>query len=123
MNETDGAAGGMAYDAMQPPVMETLPGPPPAPKTVTCPTCGHVATWDGPGDPGAQIIRCDNCGQRIAYGVAIARCTCAAHPEDSRFMLFTFDHRVPGKEARFTVTVDAVLAREFAAATVLLSGG
>lgn len=105
----------MAVDTTQPPVLETIPGPPPVPtETFKCPSCEHEAACPGP--PATSIIACSNCGQRVAYGAAIPRCAVSVHPEDARYMLFSFEHTVPGKEAKFSLAVDALYAREFALA-------
>jgi hypothetical protein len=53
---------------------------------VVCPKCRHVSGFDG--DPANQILRCDECGTRIAFGVAQPRMTISpAREGDERRIL------------------------------------
>jgi transcription elongation factor Elf1 len=45
---------------------------PTAEHVIYCPTCKHSAPFHD-GDPSTAILACDECGQRIAFGVAAPR--------------------------------------------------
>ena len=114
----DGMPAAAAVAPLTPiPVEPPAPPEPPAPeRLITCPTCGHEAPWRLKAEPDNSIIACDKCGQRVAFGVPIALCRAVIHPDDARFIAIEFEHKVPGKEFKFTATVDAPYARDIAAA-------
>jgi|SRR5579859_133676 len=98
---------------IQVPPAATEPAPP-TERTVTCPTCAHVAPWTAEADPDASVITCDQCKQRIAFGVQVADCRVIIHPDDARFLVFEFVCRVPGNEKSFNVACDVPYARDLA---------
>jgi DNA-directed RNA polymerase subunit RPC12/RpoP len=77
-----------------------------------CPRCSHTDAFAG--NPADAVVRCDECGQRIAHGVPIARVTTLRHPDDPRFVTLDVESLVPGKEAAFQINVDRAMALELA---------
>lgn len=83
----------------------------------TCPACGHKSADIQGGEPGRQslpaakdIVRCDQCQARIAYGVAMPRIVVTPHPEDPRFVqVVVQDPRKDAAITQFTLTIDRQL--------------
>jgi hypothetical protein len=70
----------------------------------TCPYCGHTAPVDG--NPGDQILRCDECATVLAYGLPMPLMAVRPHPEDVRFVTLTIESRDANKPARVQITVE-----------------
>jgi hypothetical protein len=51
----------------------------------TCPACAHVDPIEG--DPAKQVLKCDACGARIAYGHVQARVMVGPDAADARFTI------------------------------------
>lgn len=71
---------------------------------VTCPTCGHEDVY--PGDASAEVITCDQCGARLAFGTVSPRWT-NLPAADARFLHMSIDGH------------DVVVDRAFARAVAL----
>ena len=59
--------------------------------TFTCPTCEDESDLPEGVDPKAEVIRCDACKTRIAFGVPIPRAL-VAPVDDERFVIVSLDH-------------------------------
>jgi len=75
-----------------------------------CPACGHNSPY---GNPKGHVLRCSECGSRIAYGRAMPRVV--VEPcEDRRFVsmrLEAWDRHVRGWAVEHTMVVDKDYAR------------
>jgi hypothetical protein len=90
---------------------DTLPYP--IEPTFTCPACGDTSalSGDAPVNPATEVIVCDECGTRIAFGIPVARVSVSAHPDDPRFrQLILKDH----KGTSITVNLDRDLFQKIA---------
>ncbi len=78
--------------------VEAAPASPPSPETFTCPACGHT---DKLGDiaPEREIIKCDECEARIAYGVLMPRVV-VQPAADRRFCEVLVEERRHGEEPK-----------------------
>jgi transcription elongation factor Elf1 len=79
-----------------------------------CPQCSKVGTCEG--DWKQKVVRCEDCGQRLAFGVPVMRMVVSPHPEDTRFIQFTFEGKIPGKESTVTIAIDRKGAYDWAEA-------
>ncbi len=70
----------------------------------TCPYCGHTAPVDG--NPGEQVLRCDECATVIAHGLPMPLTAVRVHPEDARFIMLVIESRDANKPARIQITVE-----------------
>jgi hypothetical protein len=116
--DSDPTSSGTVLDEGLPPVLETLPGPPPAAhfdatESATKPAvrwqclhCGDTDDYVGAKPPGEDVVRCDRCLGVTAYGRRLPRCT--IEPDaDPRFVIMRLD------------TLEVPLLREYARAIAL----
>lgn len=90
------------------PIPEVLTG------AFTCPACGHQSADIRGGDaarqgvpPAKDIVKCGECGTRIAYGIVLPRVIVTPHPDDPRFVQIIFqDRRKDAKIGEASITVD-----------------
>lgn len=73
--------------------------------TVTCPACGHQDEY--PGDASLEVVTCDQCRSRLAYGVLTPRWT-HLPAIDPRFL-----------RVRIAGTIEILLDRDYARAIAL----
>ena len=71
-----------------------------------CPACGHVDTPPPGPHPKESVFRCDECRNRIAYGVAMPRIVVTPDEEDSRFVLLIFETMQNGAKTTVMQRVD-----------------
>lgn len=78
---------------------------------LTCGRCGQSAEYDG--DASQEVLRCDDCGARIAFGVLMPRIVNEPHP-NPRFITSRIETVVDGQPVSIALTLDKEFALMYA---------